>query len=291
MSLDVRSCSTAAEAARVRRLLDQEFVVSRNRQPLLARRFPEAFAAENHANLLVARSGGAVAGALVVRPFDWSWERVHERGAMVGAVWTAPGMRGRGVATALLRHARERAAALGAAFAVLWTARPEVYRSSGWRSHDSALRGDWSTGTSRGRLELGKPVNAIIARWLQATREAAQPDGVVRTLRGFRAIPMPAAQVEAFFHGDAYALAGRRAEEGFVYEMVGPEDAFEALVARLQRAFRRITVNCAAGSAMHRACVRSARIDWQPQQLAMWLPLAGRRLPFARWNVDYLDRI
>lgn len=291
MQLEVRSCRSAAEAARVRRFLDREFVVSRNRPPLLARRFPEAFAPDNRDNLVFAAIEGGVAGALVIRCFDWSWDGRRERGAMMGSVWTAPALRGQGVATALLRHARERAASEGASFAVLWTAHSEVYRGAGWRSHDRALRGEWITGSRTGRLHLGAPVNAGIANRLHRARTAMQANGVVRTVRGFAAIPMPAVQVEAFFHEDGYALAGRRADEGFVYEMVGPEAAFDGLVERLRGAFRCVTINCAAESAAQRALARGGRVAWHPQQLAMWLPLARRRPPFERWYVDYLDRI
>lgn len=291
MPLEVRNCRNAAEAARVRRFLDREFVVSHGRLPRLARRFPQAFAAGAHANLVFAALDDRIAGALIMRPFDWSWMGRRERGAMLGAVCTAPELRGQGVATEVLRFSRQRAVAQGAAFAVLWTAQPQVYRASGWRSCDHALRGDWITGTAASRLQAGKPVNIVTARRLHRMRSALRADGVVRSARDFTAIPMPATRVEAFFHHGAYALAGRRAGEGFVYEMAGPEASFDVLVARLRGAFRRITVNCAANGAARRAFERCARIAWHPQQLAMWLPLTRRRPPFARWYVEYLDRI
>lgn len=291
MPLVVRSCRNAAEAARVRRFLDREFVVSRQRPPRLARRFPRAFAAGMHANLVFAALDGRIAGALVMRLFDWSWKGRRERGAMLGAVSTAPGLRGRGVATEVLGFARRRAAARGASFAVLWTAQPQVYRASGWRSRDQALRGDWITGSTAARLRPGKRIDIATARRLQRMRSALQPDGVLRSARDFTAIPMPATRVEAFFHGGSYALAGRRTGEGFVYEMAGPEASFDGLIERLQSAFRRVTVNCAADGAVQRAFERRARIAWRPQRLAMWLPLTRRRPPFSRWYVEYLDRI
>lgn len=275
----------------MRRSLDREFVISRKRLPRLARRFPEAFAPGNHRNLVVASADGQVAGALVMRLFDFSWEGRCERGAMLGSVWTAPHLRGQGVATAVLRYARQRAAAQGASFAVLWTALPQVYRASGWRSFDPALRGEWITGIAAARLRAGKVIDMAVAKRLHGMRTALQANGVMRSVRGFTAIPMPAERVEAFFHGGAYALAGRRAGEGFVYEMAGPDAAFEGLVERLRGAFARITVNCAADGPVQRAFRRCAGIAWHSQQFAMWRSLTRRRPPFERWYVDYLDRI
>jgi len=226
-----------------------------------------------------------------MRLFEWSWKGRRERGAMFGAVWTAPGLRGQGVATAVLRCARELAVAQGASFAVLWTAQPRVYSASGWRGFDEALRGEWTTGTAASRLRPGKRIDAATAKRLQRMRSSFQPEGVLRSARDFTAVPIPAVRVEAFFHDGAYALAGRRASEGFIYEMAGPEAAFDGLVARLRSAFRHVTVNCAGNGAVRRAFERSARVAWHPQQLAMWMPLTPRRRPFARWYVEYLDRI
>ncbi len=94
--------------------------------------FPTALGPGNRDGLLVWRQDGSLAAGLacLVRPFRTSVGRLPV--AMIGSVFTRPGLRGRGLSAVLQREALDRARAAGAVLAVLWSDRPQLYAGRGF---------------------------------------------------------------------------------------------------------------------------------------------------------------
>ncbi len=287
----IASCSSADFDALLP-LLDQEFVFGKGRRLSLQMRFPGTLDRQHPQNMLLASVGGAVASALATKPFTWITPERNWRAAMIGMVYTRPELRGRGVASALLRATQAKLAAEGIEFAVLWTARPDFYARLGWLATDCGTLGSMHAASPDANQPAMPPGAADVA-WIEALRPRYAYERVARTAQTYASL-LPHAQRLELLRGDAaYAIAGSDGIHGYLYEVLGDAAELPALWARLANRYRTLYLNLQNDTAAQRFLSAQAGISWQPQRLAMWLPLAAAAhdARFAHWYVPFLDRI
>ena len=279
--------------------LDEQFIFQRGRRHSLADRFPGLFDQTNLPNIFVAAAASSILSALAVRRFDWIEHGTAWKGAMIGAVYTNPAHRKLGIASKVLQYAADCLKENGVDFALLWTAQPAFYARLGWIAADSGMLGELAgndmrdstqhvavSPTAEANIEL---IETIRQRHLETYR-ARRPDD-------YRALPIPAdfAQTYACHDaaGAAYALTGVADDAVFVYEIVGDEMAYAALLQAIGKSRHRIMINDAANTPSQQWLTRHTRIEWQDKPLAMWLPLSPQidESHFSNWYVPYFDRI
>jgi predicted N-acetyltransferase YhbS len=283
---------TGAEFEALLARLDQEFIFGKGRRLSLAQRFPEVLDPARPQNLLVVREHGLAASALALKRFDWITPGRSWRAAMIGMVYTRPERRGRGSAGALLQAAQQSLAREGVEFAVLWTTQPGFYARLGWIGADCGVLGSLEAAGADPAPRPAAPDAAAIAR-AEALRRRYAPQRVARSAASYAALPPPAEQLELLIEGEACALLGRRGQQGYLYEFSGAPHAWPALWARLLARCRALTLNLQQDAAAQRWLSAQGAIRWQPQRLAMWLPLsaAARTARFSDWYIPFLDRI
>jgi len=285
----IRAC-TPAELPELVGLLDEEFIFSKGRNVSLARRFPAVLHAGNCPNLLLAFRGDAIAAGIAIKRFDWITPERSWRGAMIGMVHTRLAERGSGLASQLLRAAEQRLRAAGAAFAVLWTARPEFYGRLGWTGSDCGVFGTYAS--SGGVAADCTPADTGVVDALRLRDPGAY---VPRDRASYLTLPPPAERLQLLASpgGAAYAIYGVQADCAYVYEIGGEPSGYAALWQDICAAPRTVYINERRGSAAHQWLSLQPGISWRDQGLAMWLPLAEpacvRR--FSGWYVPFLDRI
>jgi predicted N-acetyltransferase YhbS len=277
-------CASGELAGLIERL-DGEFIAGRGRAVSLAARFPRELSATNLDNVFVAREAGEMAGAIVVKRFRWTVPERNYAGAMLGLVWTAPEKRGAGLGAKLLTHVGD-ALRDSVDFAVLWTAMPAFYARAGWISADHG---------SLGRIEGHgqNPATGAAADFERAHAIWRHEARRVERDAAWRA-PLPAAaeSLELFEGYGAYALAGRRDETLYCYEMLGDETGFAAIFDSMRASCATLYFNENAGSPAH-AWLSAQGVRWENKPLAMWLPARDRNPPGLRgdWYIPWLDRI
>ena len=287
----IASCS-AEEFGALLPLLDHEFVFGRGRRLSLQQRFPGILDRQRTHNILLARIEGNIASALVTKPFVWITPERSWRAAMIGMVYTRPELRGRGTASALLHATEARLAQEGFDFAALWTAQPAFYARLGWLSIDCGTLGRAHAAAPDANRPLLPPGAADID-WIEALRPSYAPERAGRSGKTYATL-LPHAQRLEMLRGDAaYAIVGCDDADGYLYEMLGDIAELPAIWARLASRYRTLCLNLQQGTAVQRWLSAQGAITWQPQRLAMWLPLsaAARTAHFADWYVPFLDRI
>jgi len=273
-------------------LLDQEFVFGKGRQLSLRQRFPATLGKQHRQNILLARVGGTIASALATKPFTWVTPQRRWRAAMIGMVYTRPELRGGGTASALMQATQAKLALEGFDFAVLWTAQSDFYARLGWLGIDCGMLGNLRT-TSSYATQSAMPPGAADIAWIEALRPQYAPERAERTEETYATL-LPHAERLELLRGDAaYAIVGSDAGRGYLYEMLGETAELPALLARLAARYRTLYLNLQRGTPAQRFLSAQGGITWQPQHLAMWLPLgaATRGMRFADWYVPFLDRI
>lgn len=273
-------------------LLDQEFIFGRGRRLSLKQRFPATLRPQHPENILLARMEDAVVSALAVKPFTWITPERRWHAAMIGLVYTRPDWRGRGTASALMRAAQAKLEQEGFDFAVLWTRQPGFYARLGWIGADCGMLGSVQAATPGVTPPQAAPDAADIA-WIETLRPDYAPERAERSDMNYAAVMPPAERLELLRGDSAYAIVGCGDGHGYLYDMLGGAGELPALWATLAARYRTLWLNLQRGSAAERFLSARSGINWQPQQLAMWLPLAAaaRGARFADWYVPFLDRI
>jgi len=273
-------------------LLDQEFIFARGRQLSLLQRFPAALDRRHPQNIQLARVAGTIASALVTKPLTWITPARNWRAAMIGMVYTRPELRGQGSASALMRATQAKLAQDGFEFAVLWAAQPDFYARLGWLGIDCGTLGSVHA-ASPDATESAMPPGAADIAWIEALRPQYALERAERAENTYATLLPHANRVE-FLRGDAaYAIVGRDDRHGYLYEMLGDVAELPALWTRLATRYRTLYLNLGRGTSAQLFLSTQPGITWQPQRLAMWLPLsaAARDARFADWYVPFLDRI
>lgn len=270
--------------------LDRQFILRKGRTLGLARRFPRLFRPENLQHVQVARVDGRVVAAAAAQPFTFVDGPRHWRCAAVGAVWTHPDLRGRGLASGVLRALAESQAQEGTQALVLWTTLHVFYGALGWRLDDQALFG--TVHGLPGQVPELAPLDlaATDLTNLECLRARYLGSRVLRAPIDWQAIPIPATEVAAHVSPRAYALVGCAGETAYLYELVGEEAGLGTVWRSVLAGRSRVHVNaCADASA---AWLKANQVLLEPQRLAMWLPLVAEAEALAgRLTVPYLDRI
>jgi predicted N-acetyltransferase YhbS len=277
-------CGSGELAGLIERL-DDEFISGRGRAVSLAARFPRELSASNLDNLFVAREAGRIAGAIVVKRFRWLVPGHEYEGAMLGMVWIAPKKRGAGLGSTLLSHVGN-ALRDSVDFAVLWTGNPAFYARAGWKSADHGslgrIEGNGQNAASRAAMDFAR-ARAIWRRQLRRVERDAswQPP-----------LPPPAESMELFEGAGAYALAGRRQETLYCYEMFGDATGFAAILDSMRASCATLYFNEDSGSPTY-AWLSGQGVSWEEKPLAMWLPARERNPSALRgdWYIPWLDRI
>ena len=287
----IASCSDADFDALLP-LLDQEFIFGKGRQISLQRRFPATLDRRHPQNILLARVEGGIASALTTKPFTWVTPERSWRAAMIGMVYTRPELRGRGMAGALMRATQTKLAQEGFDFAVLWAAQPDFYARLGWSGIDCGTLGS-AHAASPGATRSAMPPGAADIAWIEALRPRYAPERAARSANTYATLLPHADRLELLRGDAAYAIVGRDEGHGYLYELLGDVAELPALWARLATRYRTLYLNLRRGTPAQRFLSAQGGIEWQPQRLAMWLPLAAtaRDARFADWYVPFLDRI
>ena len=285
------SCSVADFDALLP-LLDQEFIFARGRRFSLQQRFPAALDRRHPQNIQLASIAGIIASALVTKPATWVTPERSWRAAMIGMVYTRPELRGRGTASALLRATQAKLAQEGFEFAMLWAAQPDFYNRLGWLGIDCGSLGSVHAAAPDASQAAMPPGAADIA-WIEALRPQYAPERAERAENAYATLLPHANRVELLRGDAAYAIVGCDNGRGYLYEMLGDLGGLPALWTRLAARYPALYLNLRRGAPEQRFLSNQAGITWQPQRLAMWLPLsrAARAARFADWYVPFLDRI
>ena len=287
----MKSCS-GADFDALLPLLDQEFIFARGRQLSLQQRFPAALDRRYPQNIKLARVAGAIASALVTKPATWVTPERNWRAVMIGMVYTRPELRGRGTASALMQTTQTKLAQEGFDFAVLWTAQPDFYARLGWLGIDCGTLGSMHS-ASPDATRSALPPNAADIAWIEALRPQYALERAERAENTYATLLPHAERVELLRGDAAYALVGSDHSHGYLYEILGDVAELPALWARLATRYRTLYLNLRPDTPAQRFLSTQSGITWQPQRLAMWLPLsaAARDARFADWYVPFLDRI
>lgn len=298
MSIDIRSCRPD-ELERLVALLDEEFIFGKGRTISVRLRFPTVYCGDNLPNILLCADGEEIVSALAMRPFGWRADGEIFRGAMIGAVYTRPDRRGKGLASQLLKMAATQLHENKMDFGVLWTGQPSFYARHGWVAADCSVLGkinlDPMTPEPLGDVAL-LPVETSATR-LEYIRQNWLSASTLRHAGDYRQLPLPAEHVNVLWCEEqgkiAYALHGSCGETGFLYELVGDTTCFPALWRGVCRNRQQVFINDRADSPSCRWLTDHAAASWENKNLAMWLPLSERAgMPrLQQWHIPYFDRI
>ncbi len=295
----VRS-ATPADLERLIFLLDQAFIFDKKRTISLQRRFPTVFCGGNLNNLILCLDGDEIISSLAMRRFDWLDDGKLYHGAMIGAVYTHPKQRGKGLASRLLEAAAERLRIAGMDFGVLWTTQPAFYERLGWSMADCGVLGEMEIDVPKTQVpcDVVRSPAENSAATIEAVRRRQMNATTLRQPGDYRQLPPPADTVDALLlnlgkENTGYALAGRTGDTVILYEMGGHPGCFPALWQAASFKCRHVLVNERENSPSHRWLSENTLLRWQPKALAMWLPLSGKMetTPVAQWYIPYFDRI
>lgn len=234
-------------------------------------RFPHVFGAAEATVFVAIDDDDRIVGSTAVRVCHV--DRGRSDFAMIGLVLTMPDLRGRGLGSALVRHADAHA---GTESTVLWTSRHGFYARLGWTSPADTGRVALAVGDG-GAGRPGPPDASA-----QAAIEALRNSEVRRAPAAYRAVPAPGLAVEAHFDpaGRAYALVSATRERAFVVDMDGDPAGFPGVWASLTATHRSLLVNAEGGSAAERWLRERAGLDFAPQQITMWRGPEGAYVPW-----------
>lgn len=290
--MEVTSCRVSERPGLIA-ALDGEFVGGKGRTISLSVRFPRLFSAANLCNVHVARVDGVVAAAAASQPFVYVDGGRRWRCASVGAVWTEPTFRRRGLGSAVLQSLERAHREIGTEALTLWTTKHAFYSGLGWILDDIGLFGTCaseSSGKPSSRIQPRPVLNCDIAELERLRRRECQ-QFVYREAIDWQVIPLPATSVEAYVTGEGYCLVGSVGGTGYVYELVGRAPSVADIWGSLTERYSLLAVNGCMGEVS--SWLTTQGLQLSPQRLAMWLPLtdeAARRLA-GRLYVPYLDRV
>jgi len=285
------------EFASLLKLIDTEFVFSKNRLRSLAERFPAVYSPNNLANIYVARCNGVLAASVTVRKFIWHATGRIWRGAMVGMVFTCPAYRKRGIGSAMMQRIQQDLASAGMDFAVLWTKIPQFYERLGWLSNDCSAFGEALPEIDKSSGVLIKPrhLSENMYKLLDAIRHKKQIEFLERVPSDYAAIPLPAETVDLLLSEkpEGYSIVGRTHTACYLYEAPGDPDFWERLLPSLRYAYPKLYLNQQTGSPFQKWLCENASVKWEAQNLAMWLPLTKQAscIGIGKWYIPYFDRI
>jgi len=254
-------------------------------------RFPSLFIPGTGSSIWLIRDAATVAACVIVK------RRMYATGndvlpfAMIGGVCTDAAMRGRGLASELLRRAEEAELQNGVNSLVLWTTIGPFYERLGWQTEDNGI-----FGTVRGFGGVHEvPTGVVVvspsevADRLEIIRQRWLVERVLRIKDDYSSIPFPAGSAECILAGtdieeEAYCLVGRKGSTGYVYEVVGSPRGFASVWSAIRRRYHVVYVNDSHASPTARWLNENLNVDWQTKSLAMW---RGE----SRFYVPYFDRI
>jgi len=278
-------------ARRLVGLMEAEFVAGKGRTGKLSRLYPDAFASPRHGRLFgLIDADGAAAAALAVRLFRIRHAGVARTGAMIGFVVTRPEERGRGLGARLMNEAAAHLRGSGIDIGVLWARRPDLYLTLGWQAADTSLLGRWQgNADAAAKVTWTKaPFAPTLGRRLNRLRPAP---AIERPALVYAKRPYPAERLWIATTRGGYAIVGEAAGTGYAFEVGGrPEVATDVLASAAAR-WADLRVNGSTTDPISRHLGKTGLVDFQPNPLAMWLPLAS---PFRRRDavwIPYFDRI
>ena len=265
------------EIAPMVELLDQEFMLGRNRKGSVAAHYPDIFQSANVGNLLVLREEGGPASFCALQDFTIHAGEGVLRGGMIGFVYTRPSLRGAGLARRLLLEAESLLKSRRLDFAVLFTTLPGFYQEQGWGPRDTGLLGMVSQpaipSAQDAPAQLGvSPTGHDTLTLVEGIRRQTETLWVERGPSTYRRQPLAVNRVSVVFSPsqDAYALVGSAGGRGYLYELCGSEAGFEVIWKALMRSHRELAVNTHATAGVVHWLRRQPGLVLRDQRQALW---------------------
>jgi predicted N-acetyltransferase YhbS len=294
---DIKRC-TQEDLDALIGLLDAEFVFSRGRKISLKSRLPNVFASENLNNIHIIESGGNFYSSVCIRPFNWITTSEVYKGAMIGLVYTHPDVRGKGLATMLMKEIQLDLKNSGMDFGVLWTKIPEFYQQLGWAKKDHGIFGEAEVNVNFNDLKTisARPIQPQDISWMEILRRRWFPHRVGRDVHDYASLPLSAETLEIILQDSGnkderfYVLSGRTGDSGYIYEVVGKPTSYPVIWHSICNSYRKVYINDSQGSLFENWLNRQVNITWNPQMQAMWYSLHDN-IPFDDWYIPYFDRI
>ncbi|MDD5299065.1 MAG: GNAT family N-acetyltransferase [Gallionella sp.] len=296
--MEIRSCQLS-ELDQLIQLLDEEFIFGKGRIISLRQRFPTVFCRNNLHNIMICADGEEIVSALAMRQFDWRENGETLQGAMIGAVYTHPAHRKKGLSSRLLEASAIQLHEQGVDFGVLWSEQQSFYARLGWVPSDCGVLGKAETGDLMPEPSGDVTILPLVANAprLEGIRQHQLNSMILRRPDDYRQLPVPAESVNVLWHENqgkaAYALLGSSGETRFLYELAGDTACFLALWREACRDCRQILINDRAGSPSFHWLTDQTGVSWKNKSLAMWLPLSERvsMTRLRQWHIPYFDRI
>jgi len=294
------SSATPEEVEPLVKLLDQEFMLKRNRSGSVADHYPDIFRSAEGRNLLVLRTDGEPASFCALKEFTVHVEDAVLRGGMIGFVYTRPSQRGVGLATRLLLEAESLLKCNGCDFAVLFTTLHSFYQAQGWSICDTGCFGMVSqpaslpTGGVPSLVSLDSGEQDTIDL-IETIRQRTERLWVERPPSAYQRRPLAVNRVSAILSAsrEAYALIGRTKDRAYLYELCGREAEFEAIWKTLLRFRREVAVNSHAVAQAIQWLSRQNGLELKEQKHALWKWFRQDRLPskLTLEHIPFFDRI
>ena len=290
VGLHFSACSSEAYGDLLAQL-DDEFIFSKQRQIRLFDRFPGLLGDPGH--LIVGEFEGNIVTSLAIQRFELSTPEARYSGVMIGLVWTHANYRNRGFARALIEHSLAHMGRQGIDFSVLWTARPEIYKGTGWQLADLGLYA--RTQGAESPVESMEPATI---EWsiVPAIRQRQENFSGIRI-----DIPAPykpnlppfAGSLSVVQHNEAYAILGLSAEDIFVLDIAASMQDLPPLWFKVLASGKSIHINLPFGSPIARWLTSTYNIPFAPKPLAMWQRLSPRSqsINFEKVYIPFADRI
>lgn len=268
--------------------LDDEFVVSKGKTTSLKTRFPKVFS--DNKNFVVAVSKSEILSNLAIQRFELLLQNELLTGAMVGLVWTDSHHREQGLARSLIKYALQVLKSEGIDFAILWTARPELYRGSGWILAD---QGSYATAQGHGISGANPTPHAPEWTVIQNIRDR-RADPHVHIPGTYQPNLPPFADSHLLIQcEDAYAILGMAGDNAYLLDIVATIEAIRSLWKKVLGSARRIHINLPCQSPLVQWLASNHGVQFTLKPLTMWHPLSARSEPLdlSKVYIPFSERI
>lgn len=297
----VETC-TSDQLDRVVELLDEEFILSKNRNLSFEKRFPSVYCKDNLDNIFVDCENDQIISIVSVKKFDLIHQETSVSCAMLGGVYTRAGYRGQGRMSKMLAYVDDRLMTDGVQIGVLYSRLHRFYEKSGWILADSGrlgrlLKTEWKFEETACDLRNVELVGENVVE-LEKFRRSMIEICVERSSWDYESIPIPSAETRCLcaFRDDqieAYIVAGVGDECVYIFELIGNEEFFPSLLAGVRQGKTPFFINDHFGTRTYAWLSDKNIVEWKENQIAMWkIYDSNIAMDFiSRINIGYFDVI
>jgi len=285
------------------KLVDNEFIFSRNRSISLKERYKGVFNEDNYKNIFLYIYNECVVSIVVTKSFEFIINRKKLKGSMIGEVFTKPDYRGKGLSTELLNFIDEELKDRQIDFAVLWTGIHNFYKRLNWIGFDTGVLGKL---VKRKQLKIKKKIylNNITIKntdnyiLIDKFRREHLTNYIVRKNleNTYQSLPIPAEKLKINIVKDkkerllGYIVHGEKGKDCFVYEILGDILSIKKLIDNLF--FEKVFLNLNKSDNEFQFINELYDICWNNQNQAMWKIYSDiSEDELNNIYIPYLDRI